>query len=85
MLAVAESFGDALIDGSRPGVAFGLTIRLDSLKGQSIVSLSEFECDAGYGGGGAMLDGQADAIVTVAAKIEVGIAQAWNSDEPRKA
>ena len=74
LLAVGESRGDALIDGSRLDAASGWRSALDGLEGKSVVALGEFERDAGHGGGGAMLDGQDDAIVAVAAEIEVGIA-----------
>jgi hypothetical protein len=70
LLAVREGCGDALIDRSRLGVAF----ELDGLECKGVVTLGEFKCDALHGGGGAMLDGQDDAIVAVAAEIEVGIA-----------
>ena len=39
-----------------------------------MIALDEFERDAGDGGSGAMFDGQDDAILAVAAQIEVGIA-----------
>jgi hypothetical protein len=42
-------------------------------------------CQRAHGGGGTMLDGQNDAIAAVTAEIEIGIAQAWNSDDPRSA
>ena len=74
LLAVGEGCGDALIDGSRLDTAFGLAIELDGLEGKGVVALGEFERDAGHGGGGTMLDGQDDAIVAVAAEIEIGIA-----------
>ena len=74
LLAVREGCGDALIDGGRLDVALGLAIGLDWLEGKSVVALGEFKGDAWHGGGGAMLDGQDDAIVAVAAEIEVGIA-----------
>ena len=74
LLAVREGCGDALIDRSRLGVAFGMAIEMDRLECESVVTLGEFKCDALHGGGGAMLDGQDDAIVAVAAEIEVGIA-----------
>jgi hypothetical protein len=38
-----------------------------------VITLGQFERHTGHGGGGAMLDGQHDAIVAVAAKVEVGI------------
>ena len=49
-------------------------IGLDGLQGEDVIALGEFESDGGDGGGGAMFDGQDDALVTVAAKVEVGIA-----------
>ena len=55
-------------------VAFRLGIGLDGLQSEGVIALGEFESDAGDGGGGAMLDGQDDAVVTVAAEVEVGIA-----------
>jgi len=70
--AIGESGCDALIHGSRLGAAIRLVMRLvDGLEGKSVVALSEFERHTGHGGGGAMLDGQYDAIVAVAAEIEV--------------
>jgi hypothetical protein len=41
---------------------------------KSVIPLSEFERHTGHGRGGAMFDGQDDAILAVAAEIEVGIA-----------
>ena len=69
-----ERCGDALIDGSRLGGVLGLRIGLDRPQGEGVIALGEFESDAGDGGGGAVLDGQDDAVVTVAAEVEVGIA-----------
>ncbi len=74
LLAVREGRGDALIDRSWLGVAFGMAIEVDRLECKGVVTLGEFKCDALHGGGGAMLDGQDDAVVGVAAQIEVGIA-----------
>ena len=53
--------------------AFRLEIDLDGLQGKSLITLGQFERHSRSGGGGAMLDGQDDAIVAVAAKVEVGI------------
>jgi len=72
--SVRESRGDALIDGRRRGAAVRLAIRLDGLEGECVAALGQFEGDALHCGGGAVLDGQDDAIVAVAAKIEIGIA-----------
>ena len=47
---------------------------MDRFEREGLVALDEFESDARHGGGGAMLDGQDDTIVAVAAEIEVGIA-----------
>jgi hypothetical protein len=47
---------------------------LDGLHGQSIIALCQFKSNTGHGGGCAMLDGQDDAVVGVAAEIEVRIA-----------
>jgi hypothetical protein len=69
-----ERCGDALVDGGLLDEAFGLGIGLDGLQGEGVIALGEFESDAGDGGGGAMLDGQHDAVVAVAAEVEVGIA-----------
>ena len=63
----------------------GLVIGLNRLEGECVVALDQFKRDAWRGGGGTMLDGQDDAIVTIPPEIEVGIAQAWNSDDPRRA
>lgn len=71
---VGESRGDALIHGDRLDAAVGLGIGLDGLQGKCVITLGEFECHTGHGGGGAMFDGQYDPIVAVAAEIEVGIA-----------
>ena len=65
--------------------AIGLGIGLNGPQREGVVALGKFERDAGDGRGGAMLDGERDAIVGVAAEVEVGIAPAWNSDEPRRA
>ena len=69
LLAVREGCRDAPIDGSRLDIALGLTIGLDRLERQGVVALGKFKGDAGYGGGGAMLDGQDDALVAIAAEI----------------
>src|SRR5208282_3427445 len=71
--SVCESRGDALIHGDRLEAAVGLGIGLDWLQSESVIALGEFERHTGCGGCGAMLDGQHNAIVTVAAKVEVGI------------
>ncbi len=55
-------------------VVADVMLSLDGLQGQGVISLGEFERDAGDGRGSAMLDGERDAIVGVAAQIEVGIA-----------
>ena len=73
LLAVREGCGDALIEGSRLDIAFGLAIGLHRLEGQGVVALGKFKGDGGYGGGGAVLDGQDDLVVAVAAEVEVGI------------
>ena len=73
LLAIGEGCGDALIDGLRLDAAPGLTICLDRLEGQSVVAFGQFKRQSGHGGGGAMLDSQDDAIVAVAAEIEVGV------------
>jgi hypothetical protein len=72
LLAFREGCGDALIDRSRLEVGFGMAIELDLLECKGVVTLGEFKCDTLHGGGGAMLDGQDNAIVAVAAEIEVG-------------
>jgi hypothetical protein len=73
LLAIGEGCGDALIDGSRFDRALGLAIGLNRFEGECVVALDQFKCDAGHGGGGTMLDGQDDAIVTVPSEIEIGI------------
>ena len=52
LLAVREGCGDALIDRSRLGVAFGMAIEVDRLECKGVVTLGELERDAGHGGGG---------------------------------
>ena len=74
LAGVGENRGDALIDGILLDGAIGLGIGLDGPRGEGVIALGEFESDAGDGGGGAMLDGERDAIVGVAAEVEVGIA-----------
>ena len=49
-------------------------IGLDGLQGEGVIALGEFKRDAWHGGSGPMLDGQNDAVVTIAAEVEVGIA-----------
>lgn len=44
---------------------------LGGLQGQSIIALCQFKSNTGHGGGGAVLDGQDDPVVGVAAEIEV--------------
>jgi len=73
-LAIGERRGDALIHGRRLDATLGLGIGLAGLQGEGVVLLGELERDAGHGGGGAMLGGQDDAVVAIAAEIEVGIA-----------
>ena len=74
LAAVGEGRGDALIDGSRLDTPLRLAIGLHRLEGQGVVALDQFKRYARHGGGGPMLDGQDDTIVTVAPEIEVGIA-----------
>ena len=71
---VGENRGDALIDGLLMAGAIVLGIGLDGPQGEGVIALGKFERDAGDGRGGAMLDGERDAIVGVAAEVEVGIA-----------
>ena len=73
-LASARTEGDALIDGFLVDGAIGLGIGLDGPQGEGVIALGEFERDAGDGRGGAMLDGERDAVVAVAAEVEIGIA-----------
>jgi hypothetical protein len=51
-----------------------LVIGVRRLQGKGVIALCERERDAGDGRGGAMLDGERDAIVGVATEVEVGIA-----------
>jgi hypothetical protein len=74
LLAVGEGCGDALIEGSWFDTALGLAIGLDRLEGKGVGALDQFKRNARHGSSGAMFDGQDDAIVTVAAEIEVRIA-----------
>jgi len=68
-IPLGESGCDALIDGSRLGSAIRLMIRLSGgFECEGVVALGQFQRDAGCSGGGAVLDGEDDAIVTVAAK-----------------
>ena len=66
--------GDALIDGSGLAARLVSMIGLHGPQGERVIALDQFERDGGDGRGGAMLDGERDAIVGVAAQIEVGIA-----------
>src|SRR6201995_2653197 len=63
LLAVGKGCGDALIQGSRCHAAL-----------RQAVGSDRFEGESGHGGGGAMLDGQDDAVVTIAPQIEIGVA-----------
>ena len=74
LAAVRERLGDTLIHRSRFDATLGLEIGLDGLQGEDAVALGELERDAGHRSGGAMLGGQDDAVIAVAAEIEVGIA-----------
>ena len=74
LLAVGEGCGDALIDGSRLDTMLGLAIGLEGSRARALSRWISSSVTPGIGGGGAMLDGQNDAVVTVAAEIEVGIA-----------
>ena len=56
------------------GSGSGWLVRLDGLEREGIGALGERQGDAGDGGGGAVLGGEDDAVVAIAAKIEVGIA-----------
>jgi hypothetical protein len=61
LAGVGENRGDALIDGLLMDGAIGLGIGLEQREG--VIALGKFERDAGDGRGGAMLDGERDAIV----------------------
>src|SRR5271168_1730712 len=74
LAGVGENRGDALIDGLLLNGSIGLVIGVRWPQGEGVIALGKFERDAGDGGGGAMLDGERDAIVGVAAEVEVGIA-----------
>jgi hypothetical protein len=74
LLAVCEGCGDALIDGGWFDTVLGLAIGLSRFEGKSVIALDQFKRNARHGSGGTMFDGQDDAIVTVSAEIEVGIA-----------
>ena len=84
---VGECGRDALVEGTGSRRLRGS--RFDDLERESVGALSEFERHARHGRRGAVLDGQGDiavfAGIAVATEVEVGIAQAWNSEEPRKA
>ncbi len=73
-LAVHEGGGDTVIDGIRLDGALGLAIGLNRLESKCVIALDQFKRDAWHGGGSPMLDRQDDAVVTVAAEVEVGIA-----------
>lgn len=74
LVSPCKGGGDALIDGRRVDAALGLAIGPHRLESQGVVVLDQFKGNARHGGGGPMLNGQDDAIVTVAPEIEVGIA-----------
>ena len=73
---IGECGSDALVDGTGSRRLRGS--RFDDLERESVGALSEFECHAGHGRSGAVLDGQGDiavfAGIAVAAEVEVGIA-----------
>ena len=73
---IGECGSDALVDGTGSRRLRGS--RFDDLERESVGALSEFECHAGHGRSGAVLDGQGDiaafAEIAVAAEVEVGIA-----------
>jgi len=73
LFAVCEDCDDSLVERGRLDIVLGLAIRLDGLEGECFVALGQFEGDAGDCGSGAMLDGQNDTVVAVAAEIEIGI------------
>ena len=73
-IGVREGRGDAFVDGRRRGLGFRRHVRLDRLEREGIGALGERQGDAGDGGGGAVLGGEHDTVVAVAAKVEVGIA-----------
>ena len=73
---IGECGSDALVDGTGSRRLWGS--RFDDLERESVGALREFECHAGHGRSGAVLDGQGDiavfAGIAVAAEVEVGIA-----------
>ena len=73
---IGERGSDALVYGT--GRRRLWHAPFDDLEREGVGALSEFECHAGHGRGGAVLDGQRDiaavAGVAVAAEVEVGIA-----------
>ena len=73
---IGECGSDALVDGTGSRRLRGS--RFDDLEREGVGALREFECHAGHGRSGAVLDGQGDiaafAGIAVAAEVEVGIA-----------
>jgi hypothetical protein len=82
LVAACKGRGDALIEGVWFDTMLGLTLGLHRLEGECLIALDQFKCHPRHGGGGPVLDGQDDAIVTVAPKIEVGIAPGVGSEMP---
>ena len=52
----------------------GGALAFDDLEGKRVGALNEVEGESGHGRGGAVFDGEGDAVIRVATQIEVGIA-----------
>ena len=67
-----EGGKDAIVDGLRGGGRQGLA--LDEFEGECRTALDELEGLPGDAGSGAMFDGQGEAVIGIAAQVEVGVA-----------
>ena len=72
LTGLGEGGEDALIDGLRSGGRWGLA--LDEFEGECWPAFDQFKGLRGDAGSGTMFDGQGEAVVGIAAQVEVGVA-----------
>jgi hypothetical protein len=66
LAGLGEGGGDAVVEGVRLDCGLGGALAFDDLEGERVGALNEVEGESGYGRGGAVFDGEGDAVIGVA-------------------